>query len=178
MRKEYACLKVNILYSLISISLFVLVSCGGGGDDGGSSPPPPPPPPADYSGTWLTQQVLTRNECHDNLEDTLTTTLIIKHTGDYVLMTFPGSLGIDIRTGSTNDKDGFDVYSTYTDPAKCIITTHTKFENASDGNADIVTSVATQCGKAVCTGAYEGTAVRQSLKTDRSVETESDSTLD
>jgi len=170
MRKEFTRLITAIIYSLIGLALFTLISCGGGGGDGGGSAPSPTPEPANYSGTWQFSGTLSYNNCNlSGLSNTLSATNIVTHSGDDIVLVS----GKVTLTGKTHDEDGFEVYSPITtDSNGCKSQAAYRYEDASDGNAKAALAIAVQCGTLACAIGYGGTSVLQSNDTEISTEME------
>lgn len=134
-----------------------------------------PPLTPNYSGQWSFQGALMVNDCDlSGLDNTISATNTISHSGNNVVLIS----GAVTFTGTTNDKDGFDVYSplaTFEDG--CTGLSGYRYEGASDGNAVAALAIVVDCGSVQCNVGYGGTSVRQINNNALSFITDSNSTL-
>ena len=134
-----------------------------------------PPLTPNYSGQWSFQGTLIVNDCgFSGFDNTVSATNTISHSGNNVVL-ISGSVTF---TGTTNDEDGFDVYSPlaiFEDG--CTGLSGYRYEGASDGNAVAALAVVVQCGSVICGLGYGGTSVRQINNNALSFITDSNSTL-
>jgi len=156
-------MKKGILSAVVCMFVAVsLVACGGGGDGGGGGGTDATPS-ANYSGTWSFPATLALNDCNlSDMQNTLSLTNYVTHSGTSVNVV-SGTVNL---SGTTNDKDGFEVYSDVsTDSNGCQGMVGIRYDGASDGNADAALAIVVQCESLQCTVGYQGTAVRTSTST-------------
>ena len=119
-------------------------------------------PTSAYSGTWLFQATtLLPNDCNLTGFDALHSTVNeVSQSGNNVMLV---SGQVIPFSGTTNDKDGFDVYSDNVGVSGCtFISNSYRYEGVGDGNAIVTHTYVGQCGGKTCSAGWGGTAVRQS----------------
>lgn len=127
--------------------------CGGGGGGGSADS-------GFYAGSWSLSLGRAVNDCGLGLPVTFTNTVLVNQNGSEVVV----DSGRVVLTGSTHEEDGFFVARVEAGANGCETATGYRFEDASDGEADVVLAIVSRCGRGECAVAYGGSGRRVSSR--------------
>jgi len=148
-------------FSLGALLVASVSGCGGGGGGGSADS-------GFYAGSWSLSLGRAVNDCGLGLPVTFSNTVLVNQNGSEVVV----DSGRVVLTGTTHDEDGFFVSRVEAGANGCETATGYRFEDASDGEADVVLAIISRCGRGECSVAYGGSGRRLSSRSAAGVSSE------